>query len=299
MLILTTGSPISVHALASRIARAGGRFLDVRGLGLSPAAVRAHLGAADDGASRGAGDDGAALDAVWLLTVPPGQDPAIFGALVRRPGERVALATRLNAGDLGTLVADAEAVMPAELPVPSIATERLVMTVPNEAQIDGYYRDIVDSTIFDTLIWDGPSGPSELHDYWHRNVQEMQDGPEEALSLAVIERASDRYIGGVALRPVGRNPEQLDIGYAFAPHAHGQGYATEAVAALVDEGFAKRGAERIIATVFVGNDASRHVAEKVGFVCEGVLRAAVRKRGRMLDKWMMAMVRADWEARQG
>ena len=290
MLILTVGAITPVAALAARITRGGGRFLDVRGLGLSPSAVRAHLAAADDGEK---------ADAVWLLTVPTQQDPASFAALVRRPGERVGLATRLNAGDLGTLVADAEPVTPAVLDVPVIETDRLILTVPNEAQIDGYYRDIVDSTIFDTLIWDGPSGPSDLHDYWHHHVQTMQDGPEEAVSLAVIERSSDRYIGGAALRPIGRNPEQLDIGYAFAPHAHGEGYATETVGALVDEAFGKRGAERIIATVFVGNAASRRVVEKVGFVCEGVLRAAVRKRGRMLDEWMMAMVRSDWEARRG
>lgn len=114
----------------------------------------------------------------------------------------------------------------------------------------------------------------------------------------MIERESGRYIGGVGLRPVDDNPAKLDLGYAFAVHAHGTGYATETVGALVDEAFRNRGAERIFGSVFVGNHGSRRVMEKLGFVYEGTLRRSVHKRGVWLDEWILAITRPDWEQRR-
>ena len=102
----------------------------------------------------------------------------------------------------------------------------------------------------------------------------------------MIERASGRYIVGVSLRPVDMDPRIIDIGYAFAVDVHRRGYATEAVGALVDEAFRKRGAERIFGNAFVGNHASRRVLEKLGFVLEGTQRRCVCKRGVWLDQWM-------------
>ncbi|MCO4768901.1 MAG: GNAT family N-acetyltransferase [Deltaproteobacteria bacterium] len=285
MLILTEGPLREVAALAARIAPAGAPFLDARGLSLSPAAVRSVLDRADDSMRS------------WLMTVPAGIPIGEFALRVRRYGERVVQATRLNAGDLGTLLADATPVADATPPLPSLETPRLRLAFPTRSQSDGYYADIVGTDMFSTILWEGPASTEDLPTYWHDCTQRTLDGPHEPLSLAVIERSTERYIGGAALRPIGGDPEQIDIGYAFAPHAHGKGYATEAVGALVDEAFARRGAQRIIATVFTGNDASRRVVEKLGFTCEGVLRDAVRKRGVMLDEWMMAMTRSDWEAR--
>jgi RimJ/RimL family protein N-acetyltransferase len=286
VLILTDGPPLKVAALAARIARNGVAYLDARSLHLDFAAVRSHLSAASDEVT------------AWLVTLPNDTTPGAFAARTRRHKERVLLATALNAGDLGTLLADGQPVSDAPTDLPLIETERLVLRCPTPPQIDGYYQAILGSAIFDTILWDGPSGPDELHQWWHGNRQCMLDGPQEALRFAVVDKVTDQYIGGVDLRPIGRDPEQIDLGYAFAPKAHGKGFATEAVGALVETAFTDRGAERIIATAFVGNVASRRVVEKLGFVCEGVLRAAVRKRGVMLDEWMLAITRSDWEARR-
>lgn len=181
---------------------------------------------------------------------------------------------------------------------PRIETDRLVLTWPSEAQIRGYHDAIVGSDIFDTILWDGPSSPGELLGYWR---DRRADGPPPIgapLELAVIERASDRMIGGISFRPTRRWAEVADVGYAFAPDAHGQGFATEAVGALVDHGFEERAAERVFATIFVGNVASRRVVEKLGFVYEGTLRHAVHKRGAWVDEWLLAITRPDWEARR-
>ena len=180
---------------------------------------------------------------------------------------------------------------------PRIETSRLVLSWPTEAQIDAYHQAIVGTDMFDTLLWDGPESDRDLHDFWVRQRAEAGD-PAGHFSVAILEKASDACIGGASLRPVDGDPAILDLGYTLAPAWQGKGLGTEAVGALIDHGFAHRAAERIFATIFEGNHASRRLAEKCGMVYEGTLRRAVLKRGVWLDEWMMAITRPDWEQQQ-
>ena len=181
---------------------------------------------------------------------------------------------------------------------PRLETARLLLTWPSPSQIDEYHAAIIGTNMFDTIIWDGPSNPQELHDWWSENRSLDPSDHRLHFNVAIIEASSNRYIGGASLRPVDRDPAIIDIGYALAPAFHGKGYATEAVGPLVEEAFAHREAERIFGNAFVGNHASRRVMEKVGFSLEGIQRRTIRKRGIWIDQWMIAITRPDWEARR-
>ena len=187
--------------------------------------------------------------------------------------------------------------MPAFTP-PKIETPRLVLTWPTAEQIDGYYASIVGTNIFDTIFWDGPSDPQDLHDWWAENQSRDPSNHSLELNFAIIERDSNRCIGGTGLRPIAREPRVIDLGYALATDSHGKGYATEAVGALVNEAFAHRGAERIFGNAFVGNQASRRVMEKLGFIYEGTQHRTVCKNGTWIDQWMLAITRPDWQRRE-
>lgn len=82
---------------------------------------------------------------------------------------------------------------------------------------------------------------------------------------AAQERATGRFVGWFALRPV--DPDRADIadlGYRLRRDAWGLGYATEGARALVDKGFQDLGVRRIVADTMTVNDRSRRVLEKVG-----------------------------------
>jgi RimJ/RimL family protein N-acetyltransferase len=71
-------------------------------------------------------------------------------------------------------------------------------------------------------------------------------------------------IGGCGLYPrVG--PGALEIGYWLATSATGQGFATEAAAALGDEGLHLDGVERIEIRCDPDNDASMRVPRRLGY----------------------------------
>lgn len=109
----------------------------------------------------------------------------------------------------------------------------------------------------------------------------------------VIADASGDYAGQLDLRINPRDRQVADVGFLTAPHARGRGYMTAALRAAVEFGFAELRLERIEWRAHLGNDGSRRVAEKAGFIYEGIQRAGSPQRGERFDCWVAAIIRAD------
>ncbi|MER5732374.1 GNAT family N-acetyltransferase [Streptomyces sp. NPDC002138] len=84
-----------------------------------------------------------------------------------------------------------------------------------------------------------------------------------------------------------------EIGYWTAPGHRGKGYMTEAVRAVARWAFTDVGCLRLIWRAGVGNTASRAVAEKAGFIVEGVHRAGMEHRETLRDCWIGALLPSD------
>lgn len=88
---------------------------------------------------------------------------------------------------------------------------------------------------------------------------------------ALEERASGGFAGELGFADFKRDggPSSFEgrpeIGWALAPHAHGKGYATEAVQAAVTWADAHFGTLRTVCMVSTANVASIRVAEKCGY----------------------------------
>lgn len=96
-------------------------------------------------------------------------------------------------------------------------------------------------------------------------AREMADEPGDARWVwMVIEQASAQVIGDVGFHGALRDEATAEIGYVLLPHARGQGYATEATAAVIDWTFTYTKVAQIIAQIDPDNDASLHVAAKLG-----------------------------------
>jgi RimJ/RimL family protein N-acetyltransferase len=90
-----------------------------------------------------------------------------------------------------------------------------------------------------------------------------------------------------------------EIGWTIHdPDNRGRGYATEAVKALVDYLFKSYPINRIECSTASTNRASIGLAEKCGFVREGVLRGLVFVAGVYVDDLVLSMLRSEWEQRR-
>jgi len=90
----------------------------------------------------------------------------------------------------------------------------------------------------------------------------------------------------------------MEFGYSLAEPYWGRGLIVEAAGPVIRYVFEEYAVERLQAQVFVGNDASERVLQKLGFTREGVLRSLVLRRGRWWDIVTYSLLRAEWEQRQ-
>jgi [ribosomal protein S5]-alanine N-acetyltransferase len=95
---------------------------------------------------------------------------------------------------------------------------------------------------------------------------QLRAGDREAKwwNWLVVRQDSREAVGSVAF---GGRPDASGavlVGYAMYPAREGQGYATEAVRAMVDWAFAQPGVKLVRALAPVWNTPAVHVAEKLG-----------------------------------
>lgn len=111
----------------------------------------------------------------------------------------------------------------------------------------------------------------------------------ESFELLGIEVATGQPVVWCGLHDIDWQARQCDTGYWVRQSAQGRGLATEAANALVRYAFAVLGMRRVGLTHSSGNEASRHIAEKLGFTLEGVQRsAALLPGGRIADRLLYA-----------
>lgn len=97
-------------------------------------------------------------------------------------------------------------------------------------------------------------------------------------------------LGSTGLHPRDAQVPSFEIGYWLADGAEGRGYASEAVRALARTAFAQLDARRVEIRADVRNRRSWAVAERCGFVREGVLRNATADHTGLRDMAVYAIL---------
>jgi RimJ/RimL family protein N-acetyltransferase len=108
-----------------------------------------------------------------------------------------------------------------------------------------------------------------------------------------IETHDGEFLGlGLFVR-IEHEGHQGEIGYVVGPSARGKGVATRTLRLLTEWGFAELELERIELWIDVTNLASERVAERLGYVREGVLRSYWFKENIRHDFGIWSRLRSD------
>lgn len=83
---------------------------------------------------------------------------------------------------------------------------------------------------------------------------------------------------------------RAEIGYILLPEYRGRGIISEAIAAVIDYGFATMRLHSIEAVIDPGNRASARVLEKQGFIEEGHLHENIYFDGKFLDSIIYSLI---------
>lgn len=151
----------------------------------------------------------------------------------------------------------------------------------------------------DSQRWTRVPIPYELEDA-RRFIRHAMPGgwaTDQEWAFAVQAAGVDgapRYAGTVSLRNLG--DARAEIAYGTHPWARGRGIVEAALRVLLEWGFAERGLETVIWWAHEGNWASRKVAWRLGFSCDGTVRRWTDQRGDLLDSWVGTLLRTDQRA---
>lgn len=97
------------------------------------------------------------------------------------------------------------------------------------------------------------------------------------LNFLIRTRADNRLVGVCSLHNARWSPRRFEAGFWGRAGTHGQGYVSEAVTALRDLATHTLDAMRVELLTDARNQRARAVAERTGFVLEGVLRRQARE----------------------
>lgn len=111
-------------------------------------------------------------------------------------------------------------------------------------------------------------------------------------AMAIVLKDCGTMIGTVDASCI-RRGDEVEIGYVIHRDYWNQGIMSEAVLAYCEWLFKKKGIRRIEVTHLPVNIGSKRVAEKVGFVYEGIRRAYMLVDGEYLDMPYYSLLERD------
>lgn len=117
----------------------------------------------------------------------------------------------------------------------------------------------------------------------------------QGIHLAMTARGAlgETIVGAISLFRTAWGVGSTEVGYGVRPRYRGRGYATEATIGLTRWALGAGGLRRVELRAHLDNTASLRVAEKAGFVREGVLREASLEADGPRDLVVFGLLRRD------
>lgn len=173
-----------------------------------------------------------------------------------------------------------------------VMTERLMIRfakINDSEAIFSYRSDVLENKYQGWL----PESVNDVRDYIKR-MPITFDVADVCLQFVIIEKSKNLLIGDMGIRFTNHNNMQAEIGCTLNKDFQGNGYATEAVRAMVDYLFMRLNIHRIIASIDPRNTASIQLIERLGFRKEAHFKESYFLRGDWVDDVIYAKLRSEW-----
>ena len=170
--------------------------------------------------------------------------------------------------------------------------ENYYLSPPQETDISSFVEYLNEPEIYKFTIAIPQPYTSQDARRFIKYTQSIEKEYGQAMNWVIREIATDKLIGGIGFHckyPVGSHREE--IGYLLGKPFWGKGIMTRVLKKICDHGFTHLNLIRIEAPIFDFNNASMRVAEKAGFIHEGIARKAYMKDDALVDSVIYAIVK--------
>ena len=118
--------------------------------------------------------------------------------------------------------------------------------------------------------------------------------PGTWLQLAIVPHANGAVIGDCGIHFRVDEPQQVELGITLAPSHQGQGYAAEALGAVLGYVFGTLHKHRASATTDADNPAASRLFRRLGFRQEGHFIEHIWFKGAWGSEYLFAMLQREW-----
>jgi RimJ/RimL family protein N-acetyltransferase len=151
-----------------------------------------------------------------------------------------------------------------------------------------------DPEVAELQSWEPPYPIERARDLVSEIVQREDPQPDEWWMLTIVGADDSKILGDIVFK-LGWEGRSAEVGYTLARSAWGHGYATEALAALVERLFDGFDVSRIGAMLHPENSGSAMVLERTGFEFEGRTRLSYWIGDENTDDLIYGITREGWE----
>lgn len=152
------------------------------------------------------------------------------------------------------------------------------------------YRSDADTNQYQGWV---PQTLDEVRQFINRQTAEFNE-PDTWYQLAIIRNEDQKLIGDIGIHFVGANNRQAELGCTLHKEFHGNGYAAEAMRAVIHHLFSTLNKHRIFASVDPENTASIRLLERLGFRKEAHHKQSLYFKGKWVDDAVYALLKEDW-----
>lgn len=175
-----------------------------------------------------------------------------------------------------------------------LRTERLLLRPYEDGDLEALYEMHRREDVTRYLPWSIRSLEEARAMLDRRKVLRRFEEDGDGLVLALVLPETSTVVGDVDLQLRSVEHKQGEIGYVLRPDAWGQGYATEAAAAMLRLGFEAFGLHRIVGRIDARNEASARVLERLGMRREAHFRENEFLKGEWTDEFVYAILSREW-----
>lgn len=180
----------------------------------------------------------------------------------------------------------------------TLSTERLLLRPFEGRDADALFAACQDPEIPRWIAVPDPYEREDAEEFvQHANPAGWRDDTMYNFGVFTRQGSLVGSMGLVRLAQLRTAERQAELGFWTAKEQRGKGYTVEAAHAVIDWAFSGLGLERMEWVATAGNEPSRAVALRLGFVMEGLQRARIVHRGVRRDAWIGALLPSDWGRR--
>jgi RimJ/RimL family protein N-acetyltransferase len=179
---------------------------------------------------------------------------------------------------------------------PYVETNRLILRKAVPDHLDLFWPYVSNPEISENMSWHAHTDRSQTLDFLKRVADEFDAGC--TYNWSMFTKPNEVFCGCFGLIAVMRTHRALkydsaELAYWLGPEFRGNGYVTEAGAAIIDLAFDQDGMHRLTVAHLPWNKGSEGVAIRLGFKRIGVFRQAYEKDGRRCDSVQYDMLCTD------